>query len=57
LETPYLRLVGADKADESGLALTGEPNPALGLRGVRLSLSRLDRRQRSRKINIASGNP
>ena len=34
--------IGADKADESGLALTGEPNPALGLRGVRLSLSRID---------------
>lgn len=34
--------IGADKADESGLALTGEPNPALGLRGVRLSLSRVD---------------
>jgi phosphotransferase system enzyme I (PtsI) len=34
--------IGADKADESGLALTGEPNPALGLRGVRLSLSRTD---------------
>lgn len=34
--------IGADKADESGLALTGEPNPALGLRGVRLSLSRPD---------------
>jgi phosphoenolpyruvate-protein phosphotransferase (PTS system enzyme I) len=34
--------IGADKADESGLALSGEPNPALGLRGVRLSLSRID---------------
>ena len=34
--------IGADKADESGLALTGEPNPALGLRGVRLSLARVD---------------
>ncbi len=34
--------IGADKADESGLALTDEPNPALGLRGVRLSLSRPD---------------
>lgn len=34
--------IGADKADESGLALSGEPNPALGLRGVRLSLSRTD---------------
>ncbi|MDQ3269047.1 MAG: phosphoenolpyruvate--protein phosphotransferase [Pseudomonadota bacterium] len=32
--------LGADKADGSGLALKGEPNPALGLRGVRLSLSR-----------------
>ncbi len=34
--------IGADKADGTGLALTGEPNPALGLRGVRLSLSRTD---------------
>ncbi len=34
--------IGADKADESGLALSNEPNPALGLRGVRLSLSRID---------------
>src|SRR5690606_33589872 len=31
--------VGADKADNTGLALRNEPNPALGLRGVRLSLS------------------
>ncbi len=30
--------VGADKADNSGLALADEPNPALGVRGVRLSL-------------------
>ena len=34
--------IGADKADRSGLALANEPNPALGLRGVRLSLSRPD---------------
>ena len=34
--------VGADKADNTGLALRNEPNPALGLRGVRLSLSRRD---------------
>ncbi len=32
--------IGADKADRSGLALSDEPNPALGLRGVRLSLAR-----------------
>jgi len=32
--------VGADKADRTGLALSNEPNPALGLRGVRLSLAR-----------------
>jgi phosphotransferase system enzyme I (PtsI) len=32
--------LGADKADRTGLVLEGEPNPALGLRGVRLSLSR-----------------
>ena len=30
--------LGADKADRTGLALRDEPNPALGLRGVRLSL-------------------
>jgi len=34
--------VGADKADHTGLALVDEPNPALGLRGVRLSLARTD---------------
>jgi phosphoenolpyruvate-protein phosphotransferase (PTS system enzyme I) len=31
--------LGADKADGSGVALAHEPNPALGLRGVRLSLA------------------
>ncbi len=30
--------LGADKADSSGLTLPSEPNPALGMRGVRLSL-------------------
>lgn len=34
--------VGADKADGSGLALPYEPNPALGVRGVRLALRRRD---------------
>lgn len=34
--------LGADKADKTGLALRDEPNPALGLRGVRLSLARRD---------------
>ena len=33
--------LGADKADRTGLALRDEPNPALGLRGVRLSLARV----------------
>ena len=32
--------VGADKADRTGLVLGDEPNPALGVRGVRLSLQR-----------------
>jgi phosphotransferase system enzyme I (PtsI) len=32
--------LGADKADGTGVVLDGEPNPALGLRGVRLSLAR-----------------
>ncbi|HEV2606586.1 MAG TPA: phosphoenolpyruvate--protein phosphotransferase [Xanthomonadaceae bacterium] len=32
--------LGADKADGTGVVLQGEPNPALGLRGVRLSLAR-----------------
>ena len=32
--------LGADKADRTGLVLRDEPNPALGLRGVRLSLAR-----------------
>jgi phosphotransferase system enzyme I (PtsI) len=31
--------LGADKADRAGLAATGEENPALGLRGIRLSLA------------------
>ena len=31
--------LGADKAHGSGLTLSNEPNPALGLRGVCLSLS------------------
>ncbi|MDO5506143.1 MAG: phosphoenolpyruvate--protein phosphotransferase [Pseudoxanthomonas suwonensis] len=31
--------LGADKADASGLMLPDEPNPALGMRGVRLSLA------------------
>ncbi len=33
--------LGADKAHGSGLTLSDEPNPALGLRGVRLSLSQV----------------
>jgi phosphotransferase system enzyme I (PtsI) len=32
--------LGADKADQTGLALTQEPNPALGVRGVRLAMRR-----------------
>jgi phosphotransferase system enzyme I (PtsI) len=32
--------LGADKADGTGLSLSAEPNPALGVRGVRLSLRR-----------------
>lgn len=32
--------LGADKADATGLALAQEPNPALGVRGVRLSMRR-----------------
>jgi len=32
--------LGADKADGTGLALSEEPNPALGVRGVRLALRR-----------------
>ncbi|RPE81009.1 phosphoenolpyruvate--protein phosphotransferase [Vulcaniibacterium tengchongense] len=32
--------LGADKADRAGLSVRAEPNPALGLRGVRLSLAR-----------------
>ena len=48
--------IGADKADSTGLALTDEPNPALGLRGVRLSLSRIDLfRSQLRAILRATG--
>src|SRR5690606_10242534 len=32
--------LGADKADRTGLVLDNEPNPAMGVRGVRLSLRR-----------------
>lgn len=32
--------LGADKSDDTGLALRDEPNPALGLRGIRLSMAR-----------------
>jgi len=48
--------LGADKADKSGLALRDEPNPALGLRGVRLSLARAGLlRTQLRAIVRASG--
>src|SRR5690606_32755888 len=48
--------IGADKADRTGLALADEPNPALGLRGVRLSLARTDVfRTQLRAILRASG--
>ena len=32
--------LGADKADRTGLSLRDEPNPALGLRGIRLAIAR-----------------
>lgn len=48
--------LGADKADNSGLTLTREPNPALGLRGVRLCLAHEDVfRTQLRAILRASG--
>jgi len=48
--------IGADKADRTGLALKGEPNPALGVRGVRLSLSKPELfRTQLRAILRASG--
>src|SRR5690606_18556888 len=34
--------IGADKADRTGLVLGDEENPALGVRGIRLSLGRKD---------------
>ena len=48
--------LGADKADKTGLALASEPNPALGLRGVRLSLRHVDAmRTQLRAVLRASG--
>lgn len=48
--------LGADKADDTGLALRNEENPALGLRGIRLSMSRIDVfRTQLRAILRASG--
>ncbi|RMH94125.1 phosphoenolpyruvate--protein phosphotransferase [Lysobacter pythonis] len=48
--------LGADKADDTGLAPRNEENPALGLRGIRLSLSRRDVfRTQLRAILRASG--
>ncbi|MCB1553575.1 MAG: phosphoenolpyruvate--protein phosphotransferase [Xanthomonadales bacterium] len=34
--------LGADKSDSTGLAIADEPNPALGLRGIRLCLAHPD---------------
>jgi phosphotransferase system enzyme I (PtsI) len=34
--------LGADKADAAGLVMAAEPNPALGVRGIRLSLRQID---------------
>ncbi|MBN8735487.1 MAG: phosphoenolpyruvate--protein phosphotransferase [Xanthomonadales bacterium] len=34
--------LGADKADAAGLVMDSEPNPALGVRGIRLSLQQID---------------
>lgn len=48
--------LGADKADSGGIVLAHEPNPALGLRGVRLALSRPELfRTQLRAILRASG--
>ena len=48
--------LGADKADDTGLALRNEENPALGLRGIRLSMSRREIfRTQLRAILRASG--
>lgn len=47
--------LGADKADRSALELPVEPNPALGLRGIRLSLVRRDLFQTQLRALIRAG--
>lgn len=48
--------LGADKADDTGLALRNEENPAMGLRGIRLSMARHEIfRTQLRAILRASG--
>jgi phosphotransferase system enzyme I (PtsI) len=48
--------LGADKTDGTGIALEHEPNPALGVRGVRLSMAHMDLLRTQVRAILRAGN-